>query len=94
MIKVGIIGAGRMGITHYSIINNHDEVTISSVADPAKLILSVMKKYLPIKTYKNYHELYEDDRPDAVLVCTPPNFHYDILKEAANRKVHVFVEKP
>jgi predicted dehydrogenase len=94
MIKTGIIGAGRMGITHYSIINSNPEISISSVADPSGLILSMMKKYLSINTYKDYNDLFDDERLDAVLVCTPPNLHYSILKKAAEKKIHVFVEKP
>ena len=93
-IKIGIIGVGRMGITHYSIINSHPQVEISSIADPSGLMLSMMKKYLPVKTYKDYRTLFEKDRPDAVLVCTPPNLHNDILKTSLEYKAHVFVEKP
>ncbi len=34
-IKIGIIGMGRMGITHYSIINSHPDVKVESIADPS-----------------------------------------------------------
>ena len=94
MIKLAIVGAGRMGITHYSIINSHSDITISSIADPSGIMLSMMKKYLPVKTFKDYHELFKKDKPDAVLVCTPPHLHYDILMTALNNQVHVFAEKP
>jgi len=93
-LKIGIIGAGRMGITHYSIINSHPDVEIVSIADPSTMILSVMKKYLPVKTFKDYNQLLEDDRLDAILVCTPPNLHYPIVREAADKNIHAFVEKP
>jgi len=94
MIKLAVIGAGRMGITHYSIINSHPEVKISSVADPSGIVLGMMKKYLPINTFKDYHELFRKDKPDAVLVCTPPNLHNDILQTSLINKAHVFAEKP
>jgi predicted dehydrogenase len=93
-IKLGIIGAGRMGITHYSIINSHPDVIIDSVADPSGFILTMMEKYLPVKTYKDYNELLSDAQPDAILVCTPPNLHFPIIKKAAEKGVHVFCEKP
>lgn len=93
-IKLGIIGAGRMGITHYSIINSHPDVEIEAVADPSALILSMMSKYLPVKTYKDYNNLLEESKVDAILVCTPPNLHFPIVKKAAEKGVHVFVEKP
>ncbi len=93
-IKLGIIGAGRMGITHYSIINSHPDVEIESVADPSALILTMMSKYLPVKTYKDYNDLLEESNVDAILVCTPPNLHFPIVKKAAEKGIHVFVEKP
>ena len=94
MIKLAIIGAGRMGITHYSIINSHPEIEIESVADPSVLVLTMMSKYLPVKTYKDYNDLLDTTSPDALLVCTPPNLHYPIIKKAAKKGIHVFVEKP
>ena len=93
-IKIGIIGAGRMGITHYSIINSHSDITITAVADPSGIILSMIDKYLPVKTYKDYNELITRSKPDAILVCTPPNLHYPIIKNAFESNIHVFVEKP
>jgi scyllo-inositol 2-dehydrogenase (NADP+) len=93
-IRIGIIGMGRMGITHYSIINAHPNVLIESAADPSGLIITMMKKYLPVETFKDYNELFNATTPDAVLVCTPPNLHYPIIKRAAEKGIHVFVEKP
>jgi predicted dehydrogenase len=93
-IKIGIIGMGRMGITHYSIINSHPAVKLESIADPSGFVLSMMNKYLPIRTFKDYIELFNESKIDAVLVCTPPNFHFPIIQKAAENGIHVFVEKP
>ena len=93
-IKLAIIGVGRMGITHYSIINSHPDVVIESVADPSGIILSMMDKYLSVNTFKNYNDLFEMTKPDAILVCTPPNLHFPIIKKASSEAIHVFVEKP
>lgn len=93
-IKLAIIGAGRMGITHYSIINSHPNVEMVAVADPSTIVLNMMRKYLPVQTFKDYNELFETTPVDGVLVCTPPNLHYPIIKKAAGKNIHVFVEKP
>lgn len=93
-IKLAIIGAGRMGITHYSIINSNPDIEMVAVADPSTLILTMMEKYLPVKTYKDYKDLLEKEKVDAILVCTPPNLHFPILKKAAEKNIHIFVEKP
>ena len=45
-VRIGIIGMGRMGLTHYPIINTHPCVEIVSVADTSSTILDMMKKYI------------------------------------------------
>lgn len=94
-IKLAIIGIGRMGITHYSIINSHPDVEIVAVVDTSSLILNLMKKYLKgINTYTDYIKLFEEERLDAVIICTPPQLHYPVALKAAEHGVHVFSEKP
>lgn len=83
-----------MGITHYSIINSFPEVEVTAVADPSVFVLTLIDKYLPVKTYRNYEDMFSGSPLDAVLVCTPPSLHYKILREAADNKISVFVEKP
>ncbi len=94
MIKLAIVGMGRMGITHYSIINSHPDIEIESIVDPSTVVLSMMKKYLPVTTFKNYNVLFDTKPPDAILVCTPPNLNEPIIKRAAELGIHVFAEKP
>ena len=94
-IKLAIIGIGRMGMTHYSIINSHPEVEIKAVVDTSSLVLSLFNKYLSgIHTYTDYRELFENENLDAAIICTPPTLHYQIALKAAERGIHVFSEKP
>lgn len=93
-IKLAIIGAGRMGITHYSIINSSTDITIESIVDTSSIVLNLMKKYLPVQTFKDPIKLFEKTKPDAILVCTPPKLHFRVIKMAAANNVHVFAEKP
>lgn len=94
-INVGIIGIGRMGITHFSIINSHPNVNIVAVVDTSKIILQLIEKYLKgVKIYTDYEKLFASEKLDAVIVCTPPSLHYPIVKIAGEKKIHVFSEKP
>ena len=94
-INVAIIGIGRMGITHYSIINSHPDVTIKAVVDTSSLVLSLLNKYIDgIHTYTDYKELFEKENLDAIIICTPPTLHYQIAMKAAEKGIHVFSEKP
>ena len=40
-IRIGIIGMGRMGLTHYSIINTHPSVEVTAIADTIRKTLSM-----------------------------------------------------
>jgi scyllo-inositol 2-dehydrogenase (NADP+) len=94
-IKLGFIGLGRMGITHLSILNSNPDVNITSASDPSKVINILFKKYFDnISLYSDHKELINKEKPDAIVVSTPPNLHYEIVSEAVENKIHVFVEKP
>ena len=95
IIKIAIIGIGRMGMTHYSIINSHPDVEIKAVVDTSSLILSMINKYLKgTNTYTDYTELFENENIDAVIICTPPTLHYPVAIRASEKGIHVFSEKP
>jgi predicted dehydrogenase len=38
--------------------------------------------------------MLEQTHPDAVLVCTPPNLHFEIVQKTAEKGIPAFVEKP
>lgn len=95
IVRIGIIGMGRMGLTHYPIINSHPNVEIVSVADASTLILDMMKKYIPrLKTYTDYKDLLKAGDVDGAIICTPSSLHFEACKLAAENNVSVFCEKP
>lgn len=93
-LNIGIIGAGRMGVTHHSIINSHPGVKVTATADPSIVMNKLLGKYARVNTYKDYAALLQGERVDAVLVCTPPKVNFEILKAVQAAGVHAFVEKP
>ena len=93
-VRIGIIGAGRMGLTHLAILNTDPRVEIASVADTSRTVLEVLGRHVRCRTFRDYDRLLADDPPDALVVCTPPTLHYDILRAALEHRMHVFCEKP
>ena len=94
-VRIGIIGFGRMGITHYSIINTHPAVEMTAIADTSTMMLNMIKKYLQgVKLFEDYKDLLNSGLVDAVIVCTPSVMHYDVCKMAAELGINVFCEKP
>lgn len=94
-VKIGIVGMGRMGITHFAILNTHPNVEIVSVSDTSTLILDGMRKYLPeVQTFADYKVQLQESKPDGIIVCTPPVLHFPVCELACRLGIHVFCEKP
>ncbi|MDE5617070.1 MAG: Gfo/Idh/MocA family oxidoreductase, partial [Clostridia bacterium] len=97
MIKIGIIGAGRIGKVHCeSIMRYVKGATVKSVADP--FMNEETQKWLESmgveKTMKDYREILSDKEIDAVLICSSTDTHAPISIEAIKAGKHVFCEKP
>lgn len=95
-VKIGIIGAGRIGKFHIENISQLDEMfEIVAVADAFSTELESLKTRYHIKNvYKNYTEILSDSDVDAVLICSPTDTHAQIAIEAAKAKKQIFLEKP
>ena len=94
MIKVGLIGAGKMGISHLSILGAHPEVEVVGVVDTSQLINNVLDKYAPFETFSDIDKMLDNKSPDAVFVAVPTKHHANIVEDLLRRGIHVFVEKP
>ena len=89
-----LIGLGRMGITHYSVLNTHPHVRLAAVCDPQTALLNGLRKFKEIETFNDYRKLFAAVKPDFAIVCTPTASHVEIGAAAAEHGVHVFMEKP
>lgn len=94
MIKVGLIGLGKMGVSHCSILNAHPDVTSVAVCDTSNFMLSAIKKYTQMECYTDYKKMIKEGQPDCILVATPTKSHFEIAKFGLETNCHVFVEKP
>ncbi|MBQ7202533.1 MAG: inositol 2-dehydrogenase [Eubacterium sp.] len=95
-LKVGIIGAGRIGQVHAKSITYHipqaEIVAISDIfVDGAKKVAEELG--IP-NYYQDYHEILNNPEIDAVLICSSTDTHADIACEAAEAGKHIFCEKP
>ena len=52
------------------------------------------RRYGARAAYTDYRRMLDEVRPEAVLVCGPPQLHLEAGLEAAARGIHLFVEKP
>ena len=97
MLRIGIIGAGRIGKVHLESISYHvKNAVVTAVADPFMNdeTRAFIEGFGVEKIYEDYHKIIEDKDIDAVLVCSSTDTHADISIEAINAGKHVFCEKP
>lgn len=97
MLKVGIIGAGRIGRVHSESISKYvkgaEIKAISDVKITEELTAWAKSMGIP-EVYDDYKKILQDQEIDAVLVCSSTNTHAPISIEAAQAGKHVFCEKP
>ncbi len=95
-LKLGIIGAGRIGQVHAKSITYHipnaEVIAVSDIyVESAKKLAEEMS--IP-NYYQDYHEILNDPAVDAVLICSSTDTHAQIACEAAAAGKHIFCEKP
>lgn len=97
MINIGIIGAGRIGQVHAkSILTGVPDARVLAIADP---YLSEQAEAFARNAgiegiYRDHHQILDDPRIDAVLICSSTDTHAPISIEAIQSGKHVFCEKP
>src|SRR5882724_1731354 len=93
-IRIGIVGAGKMGLSHFAIANALPDTAVVAVCDTSRYVISVLNKYAGVQTFVGYKEMIDQARPDAVIIATPTSTHFECAKYALERDIHLFVEKP
>ncbi|MDO6355665.1 inositol 2-dehydrogenase [Caloramator sp. CAR-1] len=95
-IKIGIIGAGRIGKLHAeNIVNNFKNVEIKAIADVyADKIMDWARSIGIVNVYSDHRDIINDPEIDAVLICSSTNTHAQFTIEAAKAGKHIFCEKP
>jgi predicted dehydrogenase len=90
MIRVGVIGLGKIGRLRAALVRRHPALQLVAAADPAG-----SEEGLPpgCRLYDSAEALLRHDL-DAVFVCTPNAFTADFATAALEAGRHVFCEKP
>jgi predicted dehydrogenase len=93
-LKVGLIGAGGIAQAYVRVFEGMSGARIAAVADTRARAASTVAEAVRGTAYPSYRALLEDADVDAVLVCTPPITHPEIVLQAIERGLHVMCEKP
>jgi predicted dehydrogenase len=94
-LRIGVVGLGKMGLLHASLINTIQGARLAAVCEKSSLVERFAKKILPEVLVA--HELAQltGKGLDAIFVTTPIPTHYPLVREIWDRGIadDVFVEK-
>ena len=94
MLKVAIIGCGKIADSHASQIGRIKGCEIVGAYDREPLMAEQLAKRFPVRPFSILSELFDEAKPDVVHITTPPQSHFDLAKTCLDRGCHVYIEKP
>lgn len=94
MVRLAVVGLGKMGLSHLAIINAHPRVRVEAVCDSTGYVLDVLNKYTGVRIYTDFHAMLREVELDAVIIATPSSMHVKMVAAALHKNLHVFCEKP
>ena len=92
MIKVGVIGIGKMGGFHSSKVANSQKTELSGIFDLDFTHATTKAKEFDTTAFKSIDELLLEI--DAVILASPTSTHAEIGKKVLQAGKHLLVEKP
>jgi len=94
-MKIAVIGTGSMGKNHVRVLKNIPEVDEVIISDIDKNNLENVSKLFGIsKKYQDHLEMLEKEKPDGVIIATPPDSHKKNALDVIKYETNVLVEKP
>lgn len=95
MLKVGIVGCGKIADAHAAQILRIGDCEIVGVCDREPLMAQQLYERFQVKRYfADLVELVSEARPDVIHITTPPESHFDLARFCLEHHCHVYVEKP
>jgi myo-inositol 2-dehydrogenase/D-chiro-inositol 1-dehydrogenase len=95
-LRIGVIGCGRIAQRiHIPNLRRTRGALVTALCDTNKELMRAIPVDLgTCKRFEDYHTLIGDPEVDAIMVLTPPDTHFGIVKDAIESNKHIFVEKP
>lgn len=96
IIKIGVAGLGRLGITHAkNIAYKIKNVELTAICDSDNKNLLKYKQQLNVEYgYASFPEMLENKELNAIAIITPSAFHCEQIEQSLEAGFHVFCEKP
>lgn len=94
MLRVAIIGAGRIGRVHAESVASHPQAQLALVCDPMGTAAEDLAAQYGARSCKDAAEVFADEQVDAVIIGSPTPLHAEQVMAAARAGKAVLCEKP
>ncbi len=93
MLRIGLLGCGRIGQVHARTIKGMDEARVQAVADAVPEAAERLARDVGAEV-RSAEAILEATDIDAVVIGTPTDTHLDLIQGAARAGKAIFCEKP
>ncbi len=95
MIRMGLIGCGRISGKHFEAATHLDDAKFVTCADIiTERAKEAADNYSLASFYQDYKQMISKEKLDLAVICTPSGLHPEIGIEVAQKKINVLTEKP
>src|SRR5438445_10310778 len=95
MLRVAIIGCGKIADQHALAIHRIPDCTIVSACDRELLVARQFAERFGVsRSFTDLQEMLRSTSPDVVHITTPPQSHFPLAKQCLESGRHVYLEKP
>jgi predicted dehydrogenase len=92
VVRIGLIGLGRMGQNHLRVLSLLKGVELAFIADADAAVAERLGAQFDVPGVGDVEPALAS--ADAVVICTPTVTHADYIRLAAGKVRNIFVEKP
>ena len=93
MIRIALLGCGRMGKTHAKTLSCIKHAKLLAVHDALPEAAAKLSQEYAVQVL-DYQEILHHASLDAVILCTPSELHAEQIEDFVKQKIAVFCEKP
>jgi predicted dehydrogenase len=94
MVRIAVVGTGWQGQGHLSTMQKIAGIEVVGICELNEETLLKATTKFGVKGFTDYVKMLEESKPDGVIICTPPEVREFLVREAAERGIHCFIEKP
>jgi len=95
MLRIAIIGCGKVADQHVQAIHRIPDCEIVSLCDRELLMAKQLGGRFGVsECFSDLQEMLQATTPDVVHITTPPQSHFSLARQCLEAGSHVYLEKP